>query len=88
MNLSMVSWQPPSVAVVGGGRFPVRHAWCVGRNYAEHAREMGVDPRQSEPVFFSKPAQAVTNAVALAYPPATGELHHEVELVVFLDAGG
>ena len=83
-----VHWQAPLVAVSDGSRFPVRHVWCVGRNYAEHAREMGADPERSEPVFFSKPAQAVIQSERIAYPADTASLHHEVELVVFLSGGG
>lgn len=74
--------------VAGGGKFPVRNVWCVGRNYAEHAREMGADPDRGTPVFFSKPAQAIYQPQEVAYPPETRELHHEVELVVFLKSGG
>lgn len=88
MSRLVIDWQPPTIEVAGEGRFPVRQVWCVGRNYAEHAREMGADPDQSQPVFFSKPAQALTNHARLDYPPATAELHHEVELVVFLKEGG
>ncbi len=83
-----VHWQPNRLAVVGGGSFPVRNIWCVGRNYAEHAREMGADPERSRPVFFSKPAQAICQRSEIAYPPDTADLHHEVELVVFLQGGG
>lgn len=83
-----LAWSPPSVAVVDGDRYPVRHVWCVGRNYAEHAREMGADPKASSPVFFSKPAQALVNKRQLAYPGNTKDLHHEVELVVLLAEGG
>ena len=88
MSNALVNWQPPQLAVVGGGHFPVRQVWCVGRNYAEHAREMGVDPDQSEPVFFAKPAASMHQEKRVDYPPATTELHHEVELVVFLAGGG
>lgn len=88
MSGRVVDWQPPEVDVAGGSVFPVRQVWCVGRNYAEHAREMGVDPERAEPIFFSKPAQAVVNRSRVAYPEATDELHHEVELVVFLGGGG
>jgi fumarylpyruvate hydrolase len=83
-----VQWQPPRLNVLGGGNFPVRNVWCVGRNYAEHAREMGADPDRSTPVFFSKPAQAICQPQEIPYPADTGELHHEVELVVFLQSGG
>lgn len=84
----VVDWQAPLLPVAGGGVFPVRSVWCVGRNYAEHAREMGVDPERSAPVFFSKPAQALVMADRIKYPPDTADLHHEVELAVFLRAGG
>jgi fumarylpyruvate hydrolase len=79
----------PSVAVAGSrSRFPVRRIFCVGRNYAAHAREMGNDDREP-PFFFTKPADAVvgTNST-IPYPPRTANLHHEVELVVALSAGG
>ena len=79
----------PSIAVAGSSaRFPIRRVFCVGRNYAAHAREMGNDEREP-PFFFMKPADAVVAAKGvLPYPPATGDLHHEVELVVALGAGG
>ncbi|WP_376696109.1 fumarylacetoacetate hydrolase family protein [Wenzhouxiangella sp. EGI_FJ10305] len=88
MSEEAVIWRPPMLPVSDGRAYPVRHAWCVGRNYAEHAREMGVDPERSAPVFFSKPAQALVHVDQVKYPPDTGELHHEVELVVFLAGGG
>lgn len=80
----------PSVAVSGSSsRFPVRRVFCVGRNYASHAREMGSDPNREPPFFFTKPADAVVPASgALPYPPSTDDLHHEIELVVALGAGG
>lgn len=79
----------PSVAVAGSDqRFPVRRVFCVGRNYAAHAREMGQSDREP-PFFFMKPADAVVDAAGVvAYPPATHDLHHEVEMVVALKAGG
>lgn len=83
-----MSWTPPELTGRDGERFAVRHCWCVGRNYAEHAREMGADPERSEPIFFSKPAAAATQAGRVPYPPGTNELHHEVELVALLGAGG
>jgi fumarylpyruvate hydrolase len=71
------------------GRFPVRRVFCVGRNYAEHTREMGEDPTRSPPIFFTKPADAVLpEGGEVPYPPATADLHHEVELVVALKGGG
>lgn len=75
-------------------RFPVRRIYCVGRNYAEHAREMGaLDQAEGRepPFFFAKPGDALVageGELAVAYPPATANLHHEVELVVALAAGG
>ena len=76
---------PPVLSVVpvdGGGFFPVRRIYCVGRNYAEHAREMGHDPSREPPFFFSKPADAlVISGDDTPYPPATADLHHEIELV-------
>lgn len=83
-----VMWQPPLLPISDGRQFPVRHAWCVGRNYAEHAREMGIDPERSTPVFFSKPARAIVHATEVVCPRDTEELHHEVELVVLLGGGG
>jgi hypothetical protein len=82
---------PPAVAVpvAGGGLFPVRRIFCVGRNYAEHAREMGHDPGAEPPFFFSKPADALVTAGAeTPYPPATSDLHHEIELVVAIGRAG
>lgn len=83
---------PPAQAaipVAGGGLFPVRRIYCVGRNYAEHAREMGHDPDREPPFFFTKPADAlVTGGEDMPYPPATRDLHHEMELVVALGQGG
>ena len=77
------------VPVQGGGRFPVRRVYCVGRNYAEHAREMGHDPDREAPFFFSKPADALLSSGAdMPYPAATKDLHHELELVVALKSGG
>lgn len=79
----------PSVAVQGTlDRFAVRRIFCVGRNYAEHAREFGNDPDREPPFFFTKPADAVVDSGAtLPYPPATTDLHFESELVVALGPG-
>jgi len=79
-----------SVAVAGSAAlFPVRRVFCVGRNYAAHAREMGSDPDREPPFFFAKPADAVVAASGtVPYPPATSDLHHEIELVVALGSGG
>ncbi|MEC9431717.1 MAG: fumarylacetoacetate hydrolase family protein [Pseudomonadota bacterium] len=79
-----------SVAVAGSSaRFPVRRVFCVGRNYAAHAREMGKDPDREPPFFFTKPADAVFDSGStIPYPPATADLHHEGELVAALGLGG
>lgn len=66
----------------------MRRVYCVGRNYADHAREMGADPDREPPFFFSKPRDAVTTAEAVPYPPATSDLHHEVELVLAIGGSG
>ena len=80
----------PSVAVAGSSaRFAVRRIFCVGRNYAEHAREMGHDPSAEPPFFFTKPGDAVVDSGAsIPYPSATADLHHEAELVVALGKAG
>lgn len=80
----------PSVEIAGTrNRFPVHRIYCVGRNYAEHAREMGSDPKVEPPVFFAKPPDAiVASGVAIPYPPRTDNLHHEVELVVAIGGAG
>ena len=80
----------PSAAVIGSEqRFPVHRIYCIGRNYAEHAREMGMAVDRDTPVFFCKPADAVVaDRSQIPYPPGTNDLHHEVELVVALQSGG
>lgn len=79
-----------STALVrGGGEFPVRRIYCVGRNYRAHAIEMGVDPDREAPFFFLKPADTlVASGARLAYPPRTRDLQHEIELVVAIGKGG
>src|SRR3954452_21536458 len=80
----------PALPVVGSSeQFPVGRIYCVGRNYADHAREMGHDPNREPPFFFQKPTDAiVANNSALVYPPKTKDLHHEIELVVAIGTGG
>jgi fumarylpyruvate hydrolase len=80
----------PSVAITGSSqRFPVHRIYCVGRNYADHAKEMGTDPKTEPPVFFSKPPDAVTaNEAEVPFPPRTSNFHHEVELVVAIGRAG
>jgi fumarylpyruvate hydrolase len=82
---------PPQAFVPVAGEsavFPVRRIWCVGRNYADHAREMGHDPNREPPFFFSKPADAVTTLAKLPFPSQTKDLHHEIEMVVAIGTGG
>lgn len=82
----------PAVPVAGGGLFPVRRVYCVGRNYAEHAKEMGFTGRE-DPFFFCKPADALVPVAdgetgTIPYPPRTSNLHYEMELVVAIGKGG
>jgi fumarylpyruvate hydrolase len=80
----------PSATIADSDRrFPVHRIYCVGRNYAEHVREMGGDTQREAPVFFTKPADAVVaNDAAIPYPPRTANLHHEIELVIAIGRGG
>jgi fumarylpyruvate hydrolase len=81
----------PYVDVAGPERlrFPVHRIYCVGRNYADHVREMGGDPSRTPPIFFTKPADAVVHDGAdVPYPSRTGDFHHEIELVVAIGRGG
>ena len=95
--MAYVVTPPATVGVPVNGTsdlFPVRRIFCVGRNYAAHAREMGHDPDREPPFFFTKPADAIVicadpkNPTKVAYPPATKNLHHEMELVVAMKSGG
>ena len=90
MNTVIPSPAQPSLPVAGRAeRFPVRRIFCIGRNYADHAKEMGATVDMSNPMFFTKPADAVvTDGADVPYPSATSDLHHEVEMVVALGAGG
>ncbi|MEM8794797.1 MAG: fumarylacetoacetate hydrolase family protein [Pseudomonadota bacterium] len=91
MTQYVVSPPPvPSVAVIDTSeRFPVRRIFCVGRNYAAHAREMGKDPDKEPPFFFTKPADAVIDSgEVMPYPPETENLHYEIELVVAVGKAG
>jgi fumarylpyruvate hydrolase len=90
MNTIIPAPAQPSIPVVGQtARFPVRRIFCIGRNYADHAREMGASVDKANPMFFTKPADAiVTDGADVPYPSATNDLHHEVEMVVALGACG
>ena len=80
----------PSLPIHGDdARFPVHRIYCIGRNYADHAKEMGAQAvSRANPVFFMKPADAIVTGGDVPYPSATHELHHEVEMVVALAKGG
>ena len=91
--MTQYTFTPPAeilIPVLGSeAKFPVRRVYCVGRNYAEHAREMGSDPNREPPFFFSKPRDAVVPGGGhIPFPPATNNLQHEVELVVAIGKGG
>ncbi|WP_147114179.1 fumarylacetoacetate hydrolase family protein [Tateyamaria sp. syn59] len=81
---------PPitSIPVASGGAFPVRRVYCVGRNYAAHAIEMGHDPDREPPFFFQKNPDNLNTTGRFPYPPRTSDVHHEAELAVALKSGG
>ena len=81
---------PVSLPVIGtDARFPVRRVYCVGKNYADHVREMGGDAARSEPIFFTKSSTTIVQSGAtIAYPPNTSDMHHEVELVAAFGPDG
>jgi len=92
MKLAIAAPALHTLAIQGRDeRFPVNRVFCVGRNYAAHAREMGKDPDREPPFFFMKPANAVVDAAvptSVPYPPKTKNYHHEIELVVAIGQGG
>ncbi|MBL4720518.1 MAG: fumarylacetoacetate hydrolase family protein [Alphaproteobacteria bacterium] len=89
-NFAIPLWDTPTIPVLGtDDHFPVRRIYCVGRNYAAHAREMGHDPDRDPPFFFTKPADAIVqNGSDTPYPSQTSNLHPEIEMVVALAKGG
>lgn len=78
----------PALPVAGGGLFPVRRVYCIGRNYAEHAIEMGHDPDREPPFFFQKNPDNLDASGRFPYPPKSGDVHHEIEMLVALQRGG
>ena len=90
MKYAIPAWDLTSIPVASSDEvFPVRRVYCVGRNYAAHAREMGHDPDREPPFFFMKPADAIVpTGSTIPYPVATSDLHHEIEMVVALKSGG
>ena len=83
---------PPPVAAIpvagSDARFPVRRVYCIGRNYAAHAVEMGHDPNKEPPFFFQKNPDNLDSSGAFPYPVKSSDVHHEVEMVVALKSGG
>ena len=94
MNFAIATWDVPSVPIHGTAeRFPVRHIYCVGRNYAEHAKEMGGDAAKEPPFFFTKFADSILAVDAghrgrMSYPLVTQDLQHEIEMVVAIGRAG
>ena len=89
MGLAIPAPAVTTIPVVGGDSFPVRRIYCVGRNYAAHAREMGADPDREDPFFFMKPADAIVpTGSTIPYPVKTKDYQHEIEMVVALKGGG
>jgi fumarylpyruvate hydrolase len=82
--------RPPTIAATAEGRgFPVRRLFCIGRNYADHAREMGKDPDREPPFFFTKWSETVVpSGTTVGYPPETRNFHYEAELVVAIGSAG
>ena len=80
----------PGVAIAGtNDRFPVHRIYCIGQNYAAHAREMGMNSQRKSPIFFLKPADSIVASNSdVIYPPRTADLHHEIELVAAIGRGG
>ncbi|WP_445322420.1 fumarylacetoacetate hydrolase family protein [Roseobacter sp. HKCCA2468] len=78
----------PMIPVEGGGVFPVRRVYCIGRNYAAHAIEMGHDPDREPPFFFQKNPDSLDASGEMPYPVGTSDLHHEIEMMVALKSGG
>ena len=79
----------PTIPIDGGGDFPVRRIYCVGRNYRAHAIEMGTDPDREAPFFFLKPSDTIVpDGSTIPYPPRTSDYQHEIELVVAIGKGG
>ena len=89
-GLVIPAQDPVTLPVAGSAaRFPVHRVYCVGRNYADHAREMGHDPDREPPFFFQKnPGNLLTGGADMPWPPATRDVHHEIELAVALGRGG
>lgn len=89
MSNYVISAAPvPTIPTVNGGQFPVRRVYCIGRNYAAHAVEMGHDPDREPPFFFQKNPNNLDASGEFPYPPHSSDVHHEVEMLVALSSGG
>jgi fumarylpyruvate hydrolase len=90
MNFVFAPHASAAIPVAGTDlAFPVHRIYCIGRNYAEHAKEMGSEVDRAQPIFFDKPADAIViDNGDVPYPSATSDLHHEVEMIVALGSGG
>lgn len=90
MTFAIAPHAIPAIPVTGTDlRFPVHRIYCIGRNYADHAQEMGATADRANPIFFDKPADAIViGNDDVPYPPGTTQLHHEVEMIVALATGG
>lgn len=87
-DLVIAAPEPVTIPVAGGGLFPVRRVYCIGRNYAAHAVEMGHDPDKEPPFFFQKNPDNLDPSGQFPYPPHTSDVHHEAEVAVMLKSGG
>lgn len=87
-NLVIPAHTTPTIPVSGGGEFPVRRIYCIGRNYAAHAVEMGHDPDREDPFFFQKNPDNLDASGEFPYPVKSEDVHHEIELLVALKSGG
>lgn len=87
-DLVIAAPETVTIPVEGGGSFPVRRVYCIGRNYAAHAVEMGHDPDREPPFFFQKNPNNLDASGEFPYPPHTSDVHHEVEMLVALKSGG
>ena len=87
-NFVIPAPNPVTIPVLGGGDFPIRRVYCIGRNYAAHAVEMGHDPDREPPFFFQKNPNNLDASGTFPYPSHSADVHHEVELLVALHSGG
>ena len=87
-NLVIPAPAIPTIPTADGGAFPVRRVYCIGRNYAAHAVEMGHDPNRESPFFFQKNPNNLDPSGEFPYPPQSSDVQHEIEMIVALKSGG